>query len=321
MQPGEAVRIFTGGPVPQGADAILIQENAEAGPGRVRAVEPTTPGRHIRAAGLDFARGWRGLEPGTVMGPLALGLAAAMGRIWLPVRRRPRIGLLATGDELVMPGEAPGPHAISSSNVTALAGLVTLWGGEPVDLGIARDDPSSLAGALDQAGRLDALITTGGASVGDHDLVQQALGAKGLSLDFWKIAMRPGKPLIFGRLGDIPVLGLPGNPVSTVICGIVFLRSALRLTLGLDPALPEATAILAHALPENDRRQDYLRSGLERRSDGLPLLRPAERQDSSMFATLAKADALLVRKPFDGPLAEGDEVRMIDLATVLRALC
>ncbi|HET6468867.1 MAG TPA: gephyrin-like molybdotransferase Glp [Geminicoccaceae bacterium] len=316
--PGEAVRIFTGGALPAGADAILIQENAEAGDGLVRCLAATEPGRFVRPAGLDFARGWRGLEAGRTLDPLALGLAAAMGHLWLPVRRQPRIGLLATGDELVWPGETPGPHAIVSSNSTVLAGLVAAWGGEPVDLGIARDDAASLAAALDQVRGLDALVTTGGASVGDHDLVREALGGRGLELDFWQIAMRPGKPLIFGRLGAVPVLGLPGNPVSTAVCAIVFLRGALRRALGRDPALPLSEARLAAPLAPNDHRQDHLRARLLPGDGGPPRVLPAGRQDSSMFATLALADALLVRPPHDPALAEGHPVRIIGLAEVLR---
>ena len=161
-----------------------------------------------------------------------------MGHVWLPVRRRPRIGLLATGDELRWPGETPDPGSIVSSNTTALAAMIRLWGGEPVDLGISADQRAALLGsAADSAAGLDALVTTGGASVGDYDLVQPALGERGLELDFWKIAMRPGKPLIFGRLAGMPVIGLPGNPVSAAVCAIVFLRGAVRCCLGLRPAL------------------------------------------------------------------------------------
>jgi molybdopterin molybdotransferase len=315
--PGEAVRIFTGAPLPAGADAILIQENAEAADGRVRCLLPAERGRFVRPAGLDFGQGWRGLEAGRTLDPLALGLAAAMGHLWLPVHRRPRIGLLATGDELVRPGETPAGNAIVSSNTTALAAFLTVWGGEPVDLGIARDDPASLAAALDRAAGLDALVTTGGASVGEHDLVQQALARRGLELDFWQIAMRPGKPLIFGRLGTVPVLGFPGNPVSSAVCAIVFLRGAIRRALGRDPALPLTGARLATSLPANDQRQDHLRVRLEPGADGPPWARPAERQDSSMFATLAHADALLVRPPHDPPLPEGAEVRIVRLRDVL----
>lgn len=319
LGPFEAVRIFTGAPLPAGADAIQIQENATVEGSRVRFTGTVRPGTFVRPAGLDFSLGWKGLAAGTVLDARALGLAAAMGHGWLPVRRKPRVGLLATGNELRWPGETPEGSQIVSSNTVALAGMAAGWGATPVDLGICPDESAALIQRLRDARGLDLLVTTGGASVGDYDLVQGALEAEGLTLDFWKIAMRPGKPLLFGRLGELHVLGFPGNPVSVGVCAIVFLRGALQALLGLEPGLRLGEAALANDLPENDRRQDYLRgfwvSGEEGRRVGT-----AARQDSSMFATFAAADALVVRPPFDPPRAAGEMVAVVDIARALGSL-
>lgn len=313
--PGEAVRIFTGGCVPDGADAILIQENAAADGRSLRCLEPTTAGRFVRRRGLDFVAGWRGLAAGRRLDPLPLGLAASMGHAWLPVRRRPRIGLLATGDELAWPGETPGPGRIVSSNTTAVGAMIRAWGGVPVDLGICHDDPASLGHALDGIAGLDLLVTSGGASVGDYDLVKQTLGARGLELDFWKIAMRPGKPLVFGRLAGVPVLGLPGNPVSAAVCAVVFLRGAVRRMLGIDPELPLESLPTASPLPANDGRQDYLRATITLGPGG-ERVAAAAAQDSSMFATLADAAALLIRPPHAAPLPAGADAPILRLASL-----
>ncbi len=313
VEAGQAVRIFTGGAVPAGADTILIQENARVDAGLVHALEPAAAGRHIRAQGLDFAAGWRGLAAGRRLDPLALGLAVSMGHHWLPMRRRPRVGILATGDELCWPGETPVAGGIVSSNTTALAAMIGAWGGEPVDLGIAPDRADALSAALHGALGLDLLLTSGGASVGDYDLVRHVLGTEGLELDFWKIAIRPGKPLMFGRLGSVPVLGLPGNPVSAAVCGIVFARGALRRMLGLDTALPLRQARTDNALAANDQREDYLRARLRRADDG-EWVATAWRQDSSMFATLADSDALLIRSPFAPALPAGSTATIMPLA-------
>ena len=316
LAPGEAARIFTGGLVPEGADAILIQENAEAVDGGVRPLVAVAPGTFVRPRALDFAAGWVGLPAGRRLDPLALGLAAALGHAQLPVHRRPRIGVLATGDELRRPGAPLGPADVIASSLPMLAGLIRLWGGEPVDLGIAADDPERLADALDQAAGLDVLVTTGGASVGAHDLVQEALARHGLRLDFWKIAMRPGKPLLFGRLAATPVLGLPGNAVSAAVCAIVFLRGLLRRAIALDPALPLHPIRVAGGLPANDQREDYIRARLEPGPDGSVWARPAPRQDSSMLATMAHAGALLVRAPHAAPLDDGAAVPALRLAEI-----
>ncbi len=313
LEHGQAARIFTGALLPEGADAILIQEDARADHGRVQATDRVTPGLFVREQGLDYRAGWVGLAAGSRLGPLCLGLAASLGAAWVEVRRRPRVGLIATGDELRLPGAVLGRHEIVSSNSFALAAMITAWGAEPVDLGIARDAPEALAERLAAAAGLDLLVSTGGASVGDHDLIRQVGGAQGLTLDFWKIRMRPGKPLIFGRLGAVPLLGLPGNPVSAAVCGIVFLRGAVRVMLGLDPSLPIGRARLAAGLPTGGERTEYLRA----RYTGERRVAPAERQDSSMLATLAHADALIVRPPAAAALPAEAPVEVLDLEAVL----
>jgi molybdopterin molybdotransferase len=311
--PGEAVRIFTGAPVPAGADAIVIQENTKADGERVSVVDGKAPaGRFIRPAGLDFRTGQVLLPAGRRLTARDVGLAAAMNRPWLKVRRRPRIAILATGDEVVMPGEPVGPSQILGSNSLTLAAFVAACGGEPVQLGIAPDDRQALARMAAGAIGMDLLLTTGGASVGDHDLIQEVLGGQGFALDFWKIAMRPGKPLIFGRIGPTPVLGLPGNPVSTVVCATLFLRPAMAVMLG-DTAAPEMaeTARLAADLPANDERQDYLRATLARDGQGRLTVRAFDRQDSSMLATVAHADALIVRAVHAPAAKAGDPVDIL----------
>ena len=313
LGPGEAVRIFTGAPVPEGADAIVIQENTKAEGDGVVVLEAPQPGRYIRRAGLDFARGEVGIRAGRRLGPRDIALAAAMNVPWLSVRRKPRIAILATGNEIVMPGDPLGPNQIVSSNALALAAAITVWGGEPINLGIAQDTKESLQALASGARGADLLVTTGGASVGEHDLVQSALGERGLEVAFWRIAMRPGKPLIFGRFGDTPLLGLPGNPVSSMVCAVVYLRPALERMLGLAAAAPRATARLGRDLAENDRRQDYLRSRLERAGDGELIATPFEVQDSSMLSRLAHADCLVIRPPLAPPAKAGERVSIIPL--------
>lgn len=317
LGPGEAVRIFTGAPLPAGADAIAIQENAEAEAGRVRFSRASKPGEFVRPAGLDFRAGSTGLAAGTVLDPRAIGLAASLGHAWLPVRRRPRVAILATGDELTWPGEPVAAGRVASSNSVALAGLVRRLGGEPLDLGIAPDSPEGLGRALDGLGAIDLLVTSGGASVGEYDLVRSALGARGLALDFWTVAMRPGKPLIFGRLGEVPVLGVPGNPVSAMVCGLVFVRALLLAMLGRPTGLPVEPCPLAADLPPNDQRADHLRARWVQR-DGRRLVEPAERQDSSMLAVLARADALILRPPHDPAAPAGTMVPCVPLDAALR---
>ncbi|HEY8611840.1 MAG TPA: molybdopterin molybdotransferase MoeA, partial [Roseomonas sp.] len=246
-----------------------------------------------------------------------IGLAAAANHPWLQVHRRPRIGILATGDEIVLPGESIPPGGIVSSNAHALAALVRAAGSDPLVLPIAGDDRDAIAAAAEAGRRCDLLVTTGGASVGEHDLVQAALGPQGFSLDFWKIAMRPGKPLIWGDLRGTPLLGLPGNPVSALVCAVIFLIPALRRLSGL-PAGPVETcpALLGRDMAANDRRQDYVRAELSRDASGALMATPFALQDSSMLTTLARADALLVRPPHAPAAAAGSAVEIVELSSL-----
>jgi molybdopterin molybdotransferase len=312
---GEAVRLFTGAPVPAGADTVVIQEDTEAEGDSVLIQAAVVPGQHIRAAGIDYVEGQIGLAAGTRLGARDLGLAAGMNRPWLMVHRRPRVAILPTGDEIALPGDPIGPNQIVSSNGTALAALVAGAGGVPIQLGIGRDDSAALQRLAAGAVGADLLVTIGGASVGEHDLVQHALGQAGLDLAFWKIAMRPGKPLMFGRIGATAVLGLPGNPVSALICGLLFLVPALERLQGLPGTAPVTEpAVAGIDLPANDRRQDYLRARLEADDDGAWRATPFRRQDSSMMSALAAADALIVRPPNAPAAPAGSPVRVIRLA-------
>ncbi|CAO4177546.1 molybdopterin molybdotransferase MoeA [Methylorubrum populi] len=317
LGPGETVRIFTGAPVPAGADAILIQENAEADGETVTAREPVAAGRFLRRAGLDFGEGETLLRAGDTLDARRLALAASAGHATLPVRRKPRIAVLATGDELVRPGEPAAWDQIVASNGLALSALSLEAGAEPIDLGIVPDDLESLRGAIGRArtAGADLLVTLGGASVGDHDLVQAALGAEGLELGFWRVALRPGKPLMHGRLGPMTVIGLPGNPVSSIVCGLLFVVPAIRALLG-DPRAGEdrsEPALLGRDMPENDGRQDYLRTRLDTAPDRLPVAHPETRQDSSMLSVLGTSEALLIRPPHAPPAKAGDPCRIIRL--------
>ena len=309
---GECVRIFTGGPVPDGADTIVIQEDTTVDGQCVTVSESNGAGHYIRPAGLDFRAGAVGIAAGRALTARDIGLAGAMNHPWLAVRRRPRVAILATGDEVVMPGDPVGPHQIISSNSVALAAFTRACGGAPITLGIAPDRADALAAMAEGARGADLLLTTGGVSVGDHDLVRRVLGEQGLDMDFWRIAMRPGKPLMFGRLGDTAVMGLPGNPVSAMVCALIFLRPALARMLGLDEETePTVAARLAAPLAENDRRQDYLRARLSRDSDGSLLAEAFSAQDSSMISLLAHADGLIVRAPHAPAAPAGERVDVL----------
>ncbi|MBM3567954.1 MAG: molybdopterin molybdotransferase MoeA [Alphaproteobacteria bacterium] len=315
LNAGEAVRIFTGAPVPAGADAVVIQEDTTRQADQVTIREAARPGRHIRRAGLDFTAGSIGIQAPRRLTARDIGLAAAMNQPWLTLRRRPRIALLATGDELVRPGEPLGPDQIVCSNALSLAALIRAAGAEAIDLGIAPDDRSALGRMVEGARGADLLVTIGGASVGDHDLIRDVLGEQGLELDFWQVAMRPGKPLMFGKLGATPMLGLPGNPVSALVCGLVFLRPAIDRLLGLpEGAQAMAQARLGSDLAANDRRQDYLRATLSRSADGALVATPFATQDSSMISRLASAEALIVRAPHAAAAKAGEAVDILALA-------
>ncbi|MFC5583492.1 gephyrin-like molybdotransferase Glp [Nitratireductor kimnyeongensis] len=312
---GEAVRIFTGAPVPEGADTILIQENATSlDDGFIEATSSVAIGRHIRKAGLDFHDGDVVLEQGRLLGPAGIGLAAAAGHAHLSVTERPLVAIIATGDELVRPGETCGPDQIVASNGFAIGALAKNDGARVLDLGIVNDNSAAISAAVRKAADAGAhvLVTLGGASVGARDLVRQALLEAGMSLDFWKIAMRPGKPLMFGRLGEMRVLGLPGNPVSSLVCAQLFLRP-LVARLGQRNHTPDLrAAVLATPLRENDERRDYIRASVAAGPEGL-IATPFPLQDSSMLTTLAAANALIVREP-GAPAAEpGSRCRVLML--------
>jgi molybdopterin molybdotransferase len=317
LGPMDAVRIFTGAPLPAGADAIAIQEDTSAEGEHVVVRETVTPGRHVRPAGLDFAVGSILVPAGQRLDAGMVALAAAGGHATVLVRRKPRVAILSTGDELVRPGEPGGPDQIVASNPYAVAAIVARAGAEPIDLGIARDTPEALDQAIGRAreARADILVTLGGASVGEADLVQAALARHGMTLEFWRVAIRPGKPLIHGRLGAMLILGLPGNPVSSVVCSILFVVPAIRALLG-DPQAgedPSEPAVLGADLAANDTRQDYMRARLERVPDGLPVATPHKVQDSSMLSVLARSDALLIRRPHAPAARAGERCRIIRL--------
>ena len=315
---GQAVRIFTGAPVPNGADTILIQENArDTGHGAVEAIEAVAAGRHIRRRGLDFVEGDPLLPAGRVLDAAALSLAAAANHPTLEVVRRPVVAILATGDELLQPGSAPGPDQIIASNSYGVAAIARDAGAEARDLGIAPDREDAIEAAVASAleGGADVIVTLGGASVGDHDLVRGVLTGMGMELDFWKIAMRPGKPLMLGRFGEVRVLGLPGNPVSSLVCSHLFLVPLVARLAGRAHRQGLLAARLATAMPANDGRQDYVRAVAARDGDAL-IASPFGTQDSSMLRTLAEANCLIVRPPNAPPAAAGDVCDILMLRAV-----
>jgi molybdopterin molybdotransferase len=314
---GQAVRLFTGSVVPDGADTVLIQEDATRDGATLHVNAAALPGRHIRRRGQDFAAGDIVLHAGTRLTARQIGLAAAAGHPWLNVLRQPRVAILATGDEIALPGEPLGDGGIVSSNAHMLAALVRAAGGVPSVLPIAPDEPRALAAALAGGLGADLLVTTGGASVGDFDLVQTALAAHGFALDFWQVAMRPGKPVISGHAGATPVLGLPGNPVSAAVSAVLFLLPAVEKLLGLPGGAPAIeTARLGAQVRANDHRSDHLRATLSRDETGHLVATPFERQDSAMISLLAKADCLVLRAPQAPALDAGAEVAIIRLDLV-----
>lgn len=311
--PGEAARIFTGAPVPQGATRVVIQEDVIAEGHRITIKPGADAARHIRPQGQDFRAG-ASLAP-RKLSANDLALLAAMNVPQVAVHRRPVVALIATGDELVMPGETPSPDQIIASNSFALAALVEAEGGIARMLPLARDREEEIAHVIGLAANADLIVTIGGASVGDHDLVGKVAADMGMQRAFWKIAMRPGKPLIFGRLGALPLMGLPGNPVSTLVCAILFLKPAIAAMLGADTKAPLSAARLASGLPANDRRQDYIRARLELR-DGELWAAPFAIQDSSMLTIIAAADALIVRAPQAPAAGAGERVDILPLGDV-----
>jgi molybdopterin molybdotransferase len=300
MGPGEAVRIFTGGVVPDGADAVIIQEDTVAEGDGIAITEAAIAGRHIRRAGVDFHEGDVLLTAGLRLIDRHLSLAAAMNYPRLPVHRRPKVALLATGDELVMPGKPLGPGQIVYSNGYALQALARAEGAETIDLGVAADTLEATTSGIRRArdAGADVLVTTGGASVGDHDPVKRALEAEGVDMAFWRIAMRPGKPMMHGRLGATRAIGLPGNPVSSYVCAFLFLVPLIRKLSGrLTVHHTIESALLGRDIAANDQREDYLRARLATRADGAVIATPVDHQDSSLLGNLAAAQALLIRPP------------------------
>jgi len=309
---GEAVRIFTGSSIPNGADTVVIQEDTRLlDEGQIEITKFTEKGKNIRPLGGDFHAGDKVLLAGQRLTPARLALAAAAGYDKFFVTARPRVGILSTGDELIKPGQKPAAGQIIASNAQALAEIVRLHGGEAVDLGLVGDDRAALARALEyaKAAGLDILVTSGGASVGDYDLVQEALKAAAMQLDFWKIAMRPGKPLMFGMLPateDILVLGLPGNPVSSIVAAHLFLVPMLEKMQGIAYSFNMKPARLKKPVEKNGPRRHYLRGTMEQGAEGEIWVEPASSADSSLLSVLAQADCLIVREAGAPAQAAGD---------------
>jgi len=305
--PGEAARIFTGGLLPEGSDTVVIQEIAQRDGDRVTFSRPTAKGRNVRKKGIDFTEGQVLLRAGRRLLDRDLMVAAAMNYPRVRVHRRPKIAVFGTGDELVPPGSAPKAGEIIYSNGFALRALARKEGAETIDLGVIGDTLEAITAAVRKAreAEADVLVTTGGASVGEHDLVQRALAAEGMDLAFWRLALRPGRPMLYGRLGGMQVLGLPGNPVSSYVCSFLFLRPLIRTLAGRADAIPtREQAILGQDLAENDEREDYLRATLEAGPNG-PVANPVPNQDSSLMAPLSAASCLLIRPPHAPKAATG----------------
>ncbi len=314
---GQAVRIFTGAPVPTGSDTVIIQENVtklDGGCISTNVIEPF--GRHIRGAGVDFQTGDLLLTGGMVLDSRHIGLAASMGHAALPVRRKPRVMIVSTGDELAEPGASLGEAQIVSSNSVALAALAEAAGGTAFDLGIVKDSRDATSEAIARAcENADLVVTSGGASVGDHDFVQDALKANGFDIAFWKVAIRPGKPLMFGSKGGLLCLGLPGNPVSSQVCGLLFLKPLLRKMLGQPDAAYDRRepAVLGAPLAANDIREEYMRAKLARSADGDLVATPFVTQDSSIQRLMAAADALIIRPALSPAMPAGAKCEIIRL--------
>lgn len=311
VEPGAAIRILTGAPVPAGADTVVIQENTTRDGDTLTVVNPTVKGRNIRRAGLDFAKGDTVLEAGARLRPRDIGLAAAANAAKLRVRMKPRVILFTTGDELVLPGGRARPDQIYSSNSHALAAMVEALGASVTNLGIVRDTLAATKAAVRKGMKGDILLTTGGASVGDHDYVQEAFKACGIAIDFWKIAMRPGKPFMYGRKGKLHVMGLPGNPVSALVTARLFLKPLIDAMLGLPPETVPPHGILTAPLAANDERQDYIRATLAIDSHGRRSVSPFPVQDSSMQRTMQQAQCLIIRPPLSPAAQPGQSVPIL----------
>lgn len=305
---GSAVRIFTGAPMPNGADTILIQENAERVGDTMRPKAIPTKGAYVRPAGMDFHEAEELLKAGTLLDFRSISLAAAMNHPTLPVHKKPLVGIISNGDELVLPGDKPNEDQIIASNAFGLASLVRAAGGEPLDLGITKDTTSSIVQAFDRAhkAKCDILVTLGGASVGDHDLIKPALEEKDIKLDFWKIAMRPGKPFMFGTWDEMRILGMPGNPVSSLVCSLLFLRPLILLLQGRNPAYSLEKAVVGTPIPENSARPAYLRAHAVK-DNGQWVVDTFADQDSSLLSVLAKANCLVLREAQQPAANKGED--------------
>jgi len=315
--PGQAARIFTGGVVPDGADTIVIQENTARDGDAVLVKSPSPPEKHIRSAGLDFKTGEVLLPRGHRLVARDLALAAAMNYATVPVYRAPKVATFATGDELVPPGQPLGPGQIVYSNGFTLCAMMAGEGADVIDLGIVPDKLDETVAAIRRARAdgADVLVTTGGASVGEYDLVQRALAVEGMDLSFWKIAMRPGRPLMHGHIGSMHVLGLPGNPVSSYVCCLLFVVPLLRRLSGRrDLALATEPGVLGRDLGANDERADYLRATSEKRADGTLVATPFSNQDSSVISRLSAANCLVIRPPFAPAAKAGEPCTVVKLA-------
>ena len=313
LKSGEAIRIFTGAPVPATADAVVIQENTAASGKTVTILQPVRARQNIRPQGLDFKKGEVLLPAAIRLNARDIGLAAAMNCDILSVRKKPVVAVIATGDELVLPGKKPRPDQIVSSNSHALSAMAECLGANVINCGIVRDDLKATERAILKMSRADVIVTTGGASVGDHDFVQEALKNTGVKIDFWKIALRPGKPFMYGRKGRQQVLGLPGNPVSALVCARLFLKPLLDCLQGLPVEETVVMARLGAAMRGNDSRQDYVRAMLETASDGSRTATPYGKQDSSMQRTFRDAHCLIIRPPNALATGIGDLVPILNL--------
>ena len=308
---GEAVRIFTGGAVPKGADHIVIQENAERDGDRITTTTDNVAARHIRKAGIDFTAGDILIQAGTILSPAHIALAAAANHAVLPIYKRPIIALIANGDELKAPGTATSAGDVISSNAAGLGALIQSWGGTPLDLGIASDSLESISALIKTAKTADIIIPIGGASVGDYDYMRTAFKDAGLDLVFEKIAVRPGKPTWFGMLGKQAVLGLPGNPASATVCAHLFLKTLM----GRADDIITTKACLTQAMPANGPRETFARGRTEVSNNGIVEVTPFPRQDSSLLTPFAKANVLLRLPPNTGPWAEGDVIDVVSLVS------
>jgi molybdopterin molybdotransferase len=310
VAPGTAVHISTGAPIPAGADQVVIRERSVLEDDHITLDDTSRPNSNIRHAGIDFRQGDTLLPTGTRLTPDAIALVAGAGLVTLDVVRKPRIGILSTGDELVEPGEATGPDQIINSISKGMDGLIRAWGGTPIYLGIARDTPDAVKAKLEAGNGLDLVVTIGGASVGDHDHLRQVFASQGGALEFEKVAVKPGKPTWFGHLSDVPYLGLPGNPVSSLVIARLFLKSAIAALCGRSDLPVLHAAILGENLPANGAREVYIR-GERDPVDGS--VGPLKNQDSSALSALVRS-TLLIRRCIDAPAAQsGDRVEILPL--------